>query len=164
MFFNLHFTNDLIVNVVYFVSICGIKTPHRAEWGWVDGEGWPDYSLSRMSSYNKAFIITSQRVAAVWELCTGVFFCFSFFLTGVQKKSGSSSTLVGRFKQQQILYGSLSVSKQAVFQEGGNRGTNVAAMENHTFTFWPQQLYCLLNLTLLLFWTSSQMWWFFGMT
>lgn len=34
---------------------------------------WPDYSLNRMSSHNKGFIITSWRVAAVWELCTAVF-------------------------------------------------------------------------------------------
>lgn len=34
---------------------------------------WPDYSLNRMSSHNKGFIITSWRVAAVWELCAAVF-------------------------------------------------------------------------------------------
>lgn len=28
---------------------------------------WPDYALHRMSSHNKGFIITSWRVAAVWE-------------------------------------------------------------------------------------------------
>lgn len=60
------------------------------EWDWMDielkevvdlGVGgwriaplrWPDYSLNRMSSHNKGFIITSWRVAAVWELCTAVF-------------------------------------------------------------------------------------------
>lgn len=29
---------------------------------------WPDYALHRMSSHNKAFIISSGRVATVWEL------------------------------------------------------------------------------------------------
>lgn len=57
------------------------------EWDWMDfGRGveseggidrvplcWPDYALNRMSSHNKGFIITSWRVAAVWELCTAVF-------------------------------------------------------------------------------------------
>lgn len=43
-------------------------------WG-VDGVPlcWPDYSLSRMSSHNKGFIITSWRVAAAWELCAAAF-------------------------------------------------------------------------------------------
>lgn len=49
------------------------------EWDWVDVWGvdrvplsWPDYALHRMSSHNKGFIITSWRVAAVWEPHTAV--------------------------------------------------------------------------------------------
>lgn len=34
---------------------------------------WPDYALNRMSSHNKGFIITSWRVAAVWELRAAAF-------------------------------------------------------------------------------------------
>lgn len=65
---------------------------------------WPDYALNRMSSHNKGFIITSWRVAAVWELRYR-----PVPLPGARKMWPSSAS-VGRFKQQQALFGSLSLS------------------------------------------------------
>lgn len=77
---------------------------------------WLDYALNRMSSHNKGFIITSWSVAAVWELCASRSLCQA------PKKCGPALVLVGGFKQQQTLYGSLCLApiKQPVFQEGGN--------------------------------------------
>lgn len=70
-------------------------------WGWwwrgdTEPLRWPDYSLNRMSSHNKGFIITRWRVAAVWELCTAL------YSARRPKKCGPALLSVGRFKQQTL--------------------------------------------------------------